>query len=90
METLRVGMMEKKYEGYRPRKLVSLPTPSPLPSSGSPRRLDCSPTREEDVTIDPAMTDLGKKRKKTRGKCKVKPGDGNKIQGATGYVSWRV
>ena len=85
-ETLSVGMTEKKYKGSQPRQLVSLPAPPPPLSSE--RRLDCSPTREEDVTIEPAMTDLRRKRENPGRKCKENPGSVNRNQHGD-YFSWK-
>ena len=87
-KTLRVGRTERKYGVSRARRLVSRSAPSapPPPLRDHQRSIDCRPTREDDVTISPAMTDLGKKRKIPARKCKEKetPGDGNK-----GCFSWK-
>ena len=61
-ESLSVGGRERKYGGgSRPERSVRLPAQAP-PRLGrdNQRRLDCSPPREENVTIGPAMTDPGK------------------------------
>ena len=78
-ESLSVGRAEKKYGGSQSGRFVSLPAPPPRLSRDNQRRLDCSPTREDDVTIAPAMTDLGKKGENPGGQSKVTSGDG-KIQ----------
>ena len=84
-ETLCVGITKKKYRVSQPRQLVSLTAPLPRLSSETERRLDCSPTREEDVTIRPALKG---KRKNPGRKCKGNPGYGNRYQPGE-YFSWK-
>ena len=86
---LSVGETKNKYGGGSlPKKPVSLPAPPPRLRRDKQRRLDCSPTREEDVTIRPAMTDLGRKREIPGRKCKVAPEDRNRNQPQS-YFTWK-
>ena len=77
-KTLSVGKSEKKYGGSRPRRWVSLQAPLPKLSRDQQRRIDCIPTREDDVTDKSAMRGLERKRKIPGRKCNQTLAGGNK------------
>ena len=67
-----MGRAEKKYGGSQPGRFVRLSAPPPRLSRDNQRRLDCSPTREDDVTLN-----LGKKRENPGVQSTVTSGDVN-------------
>ena len=80
---LSLGQTERNYGGSRPRRLVSPPAQSTPASRDQQGRIDCSPGREEEVTVRPAITDLGRRRRTPARKCKQTPA------GTEDCFSWR-
>ena len=80
---LSLGQTERNYGGSRPRRLVSQPVQAAPASRDQQGRIDCSPGREEEVTVRPAITDLGRRRRTPARKCKQTPA------GTEDCFSWR-